>query len=140
MSQTRAGQIIETRKVLTAKKFKDFLRVRLLDIGVGRADTIEYTGHSLKRGSVQLYRSLNLRDEQVTETIQMKGPHAYANCCAAYNDCAPPNLPCFSSASNYIAHAEKIATESDWIHDSDAFEEFMKEIWEKTDPEVTSEM
>ncbi len=38
-----------------------------------------YSGHSINREAVQLYRSLNLRDEQIMEIVQMKGSHAYAN-------------------------------------------------------------
>ena len=32
-----------------------------------------YSGHSIKRGSVQLYRALCLRDEAIMEIIQMNG-------------------------------------------------------------------
>lgn len=64
-----------------------------------------YTGHSIKRVSVQLYRSHGIRHEMIIEIIQMKGHHAYANYFAAYNDCATRDLPRFNSEHDYIVHA-----------------------------------
>lgn len=63
------------------------------------------------------------------EIIQMKGPHAYANYCAAHNDCSPLDLPRFSCVVDYIAHAKTISHESDWVHDAESFKEFAREIW-----------
>lgn len=86
------------------------------------------TGHSIKRGSVQLYRSLSPRDEMVMEFIQRKGPNAYANYCAAYNDCAPLELPRFTSIEDYLKHASKIAGESENSHEGLAFDSFLEEM------------
>ena len=54
-----------------------------------------YSGHSIKRGSVQLYRALGIRDDEIMEIVQMSGYQAFANYCAAYNYCAPPELSRF---------------------------------------------
>lgn len=68
-----------------------------------------YSGHSIKRGSVQLYRSIGYRDEHIMQKVQMTGQRAYANYCAAYKDLAPQELPRFSNVEEYIKHAESIA-------------------------------
>ena len=78
--------MIQTDKPWSVSNFQDFFRARLRLCGVGDEDTVWYTGHSIKRGTVQLYRSLGVRDEQVRERIQITGPNAYANYTAAYND------------------------------------------------------
>ena len=127
---TSSGQsLVDTTKPWNSKKFKIHLQKRLSAIGIGDADLEMYSGHSIKRGSVQLYRSLGLRDEAIMEIIQMSGQNAYANYCAAYNDCAPKSLPRFASVSEYIKHAEKIVTETDVIHSKEKFDGFMFEIW-----------
>lgn len=111
-----------------------------MQIGVGRRDVVMYSGHSIKRGAVQLYRSLSVRDEQVMEIIQMKGPHAYSNYTASYNDCAPLDLPRFSCVVDYIEHANTISQESDWIHDPESFREFVMELWGDVNEETLHEM
>lgn len=127
VKDTDAGYSIDTSKAWCAKKFTEHLRRRLSAIGIGDGDVKMYSGHSIKRGSVQLYRSLGLRDEAIMEIIQMSGQHAYANYCAAYNDCAPQALPRFSSIKDYILHATKVTEESDLVHDKEAFMEFIRE-------------
>ena len=133
VTDTRAGEILHTGKGLSSSKFTKLLRNRLETIGIGNADVIMYSGHSIKRGAVQLYRSLNMRDEQIMEIIQMKGPHAYANYCAAYNDCAPPSLPRFSSWKSYVKHAETIGMEQNLVYDQDEYDEFVLEVFGSED-------
>ncbi len=88
-----------------------------------------YSGHSIKRGVVQLYHSLNLRDEQIMEIVQMKCSHAYANYCAAYNDCAPPSLPRFSSWRDFVNHAETIGLEQNLVYNQKKYEDFVVEVF-----------
>lgn len=64
---------------LSSKNFTDFLRIRLLRLGISPEDVAMYTRKSLKRDCVQFYRSLGLRDEQIVEIIQQKGFQAYSN-------------------------------------------------------------
>ena len=104
--------MICTDQAWTNGEFVRFLRERLRSCGVGASDVVLYSGHSLKRGCVQLYRSLGIRDEQVMEIIQMNGFNAYSNYCAAYNDCAANSLPRFTSLDDFIAHAETAAEEA----------------------------
>ena len=128
VKSTTAGKTVDTTRPWSAKKFTDFLRKRLISIGIGTEDVLMYSGHSIKRGSVQLYRSLGMHDEAIMEKIQMSGQHAYANYCAAYNDCAPPSLPRFNSVTTYIRHANKISKGSDLVHDPVAFQAFQNEM------------
>ncbi len=130
LQKTKDGYIINPSISLSASKYKDFLQFRMTNIGIGRLTAKKYTGHSLKRGSVQLYRSLNLRDEQVMEIVQMKGFHAYSNYCSSYNDCSPEDLPRFCSAEDYITHAEKLKHETDWVHDQEMFNAFLADLSE----------
>ncbi len=46
------------------------------------------------------------------EMIQMIGTNAYANYCAAYNDCAPTDLPRFSNVRDFLDHAAALVAES----------------------------
>lgn len=87
-----------------------------------------YSGNSIKRGSVQLYRSLGLPDVAIMEIIQMSGRQAYANCCAAYNDCVPQELPRFNSVKEYVCHAGTICEEYEHIRGKDNFAKFLKHV------------
>ncbi len=42
----------------------------------------------------------------------MIGTNAYANYCAAYNDCAPTDLPMFSNVRDFLDHAATFVAES----------------------------
>lgn len=108
---TRAEIRLNNENPLSVKQFTSFLRDRLVKVGIGQGGAKIFTGHSIKRGSVQLYRSLSLRDEMIMEIIQMTVHHAYENYCAAYNDFAPEELPRFSNIADYIAHANIIGGE-----------------------------
>ena len=45
------------------------------------------------------------------EIIQMTGLHAYANYCAAYNDCAPSSIPRFTNVNDFMKRAESLIEE-----------------------------
>lgn len=119
---------INTSKALSAARFTAMMRKRLLTIGISSGDVAMYSAHSLKRGSVQLYRSLGLRDEYIMQKVQMVGPRAYATYCAAYNDCAPNDLPRFASAEEYIQHAARIMGERNLLLNDEAYANFMSEV------------
>ncbi|PXF39657.1 hypothetical protein BWQ96_09131 [Gracilariopsis chorda] len=129
ITTTRAGTTLNFERPLSCHKFVTFMRSRLVTIGIGSADANAYTGHSLKRGSVQLHRSLGYMDEFIMRKMGMVGPNAYANYCAAYNDYAPRELPHFNSWEHMVQHAEAIAGEARWIHDASAFDEFEREVF-----------
>lgn len=129
MTDNRGVCKVDTSRSLSSTKFTAILRNRLRQIGVGKSDSEMYTGHSIKRGSVQLYRSLGLRDEFVMQKIQMSGYRAYANYCAAYNNCRENDLPRFTNVKDYIEHAAQIAVESDIVYDDGAYKSFCVEVW-----------
>lgn len=58
---------VSTIKPWTKTSFKILLRERLNNIGVGSSDSLRFSEHSIKRGLVQLYGSLGLRDEMSME-------------------------------------------------------------------------
>ena len=63
----RGINVIDCSSPMTAARFTKVLRTRLESIGVGSCDVAMYSGHSLKRGCVQLLRSLGLREEYVVQ-------------------------------------------------------------------------
>ena len=97
--QNNEGGFIDHTRAWKTDSFTSFLRLRLHNIGVGERDCGMYSGHSIKRGSVQLYRSLGLLDVEIMKIIQMVGANAYRNYCEAYNDCLPEQLPAYSGIS-----------------------------------------
>lgn len=76
---TKSGSVLDKTKPFNSKTFSEFFPSRIEKIGVGRGDVVMRYGYSIKRGAARICRSLNLRDEQIMELIQMKGPHANAN-------------------------------------------------------------
>ncbi len=58
--------MLNTGKELTSSKFSKLLRKRLEIIGIGKEGVLVYSGHSIKRGAVPLYR---LRDEKIMEIV-----------------------------------------------------------------------
>ena len=103
--------MMDVNRQWSTHDFTTFFRLRLRMCGVGAGVVDLYSAHSLKRGCVQLYRSLGLRDENIMEIIQMTGPNAYTNYCAAYNDCAPSSLPRFNNYEDFIKHAQTLIEE-----------------------------
>lgn len=62
------------------------------------------------------------------QIVQIYGDHSYTNYCAAYSDCAPTQLPHFTSGQDYIAHVENVSGETDIVSDEPAIEEWLKVI------------
>lgn len=108
IKETNNGIIINPQIPWSSSKFTAFFRSRLQEIGASSGDLQIYSGNSIKRGCVQLYRSLNVKDEQIMEIIQMKVQNAYSNYTAAYNGYAPSDLPRFSFIGDYLANAEQL--------------------------------
>lgn len=127
--QTQAGERLVFERALSSNKFVSFMRDRLSSIGIGKADVHAYTGHSIKRGCVQLHRMLGYMDEFIMRKLGMVGPNAYSNYCAAYNNDAPRELPRFHSVSHMIEHARSISRNTNWLTDPEAYEQFEKEVW-----------
>lgn len=126
---TSAGTSLKYEKPMSCHRFVCFMRSRLELIGIGCDDVGAYTGYSLKRGSVQLHRSLGYMDEFIMRKIGMVGPNAYANYCATYNDYSPGELPRFNSWKHMVHHAEAIAGDTTWMKDCSSFEEFGRELF-----------
>ena len=104
--------IIYPSKPLISDRFTKIMRQRISCIVIGSAG---YSGHSIKRGSVQLYRSLGLKDEYIMKKVQMVGTNAYLRYCEAFNDCAPEELPRFAGVEGFIQHAAHVHKEQQMI-------------------------
>lgn len=87
-------------KLLSFVKFGTFFRDSLARIGFIPADLLEGSGPSIKLGSIQRYRLLDLRDENIMERVLMTGPNAYRNYCPTYKDCSPKQLPGFCTTED----------------------------------------
>lgn len=122
---TRAGGVLETSKYWPISSFTNFFRGRLQQKGVGSEDVHMFSGHSLKRGSVKLYRSLGYRDEYIMDLVPMTGPNAYFSYCSAYNSCAPTELPRFTGRKDFLAHAEYLSQESEGLNNEETYEDFV---------------
>lgn len=80
-------------------------------IGAASADVKIYFEHSIKRGYAQLYRSLNVRDEEIMEIIQVEGHNGYCYYTAAYNAFPRSDLPRITSMQDYVLYAEQLKQE-----------------------------
>jgi hypothetical protein len=87
------------------KTFIDYMRQRLILAGEGSGNVRYFTGHSIKRGSVQLYRTLGVSDTWIMRRIHMTGEYAYLRYTEAFNDAAPIPVPEFSNLEAVIAWA-----------------------------------
>ena len=103
--------MIHMDKPWPVDKFQDFFRARLRICGVGDEDAVWYTGHSIKRVSVQLYISLGVLDGQIREWIQMTGPNSYSSYTSAFNDCQAAQLPGCASLEPHIQHSSMMRAE-----------------------------
>ena len=60
--------------------------------------------------------------------VQMVGARAYANYCEAYNDCSPEDLPRFSSAEQYLQHADYMREQKEILLNDAGFASFLSEM------------
>jgi hypothetical protein len=79
------------------KTFVSYMRSRLLMIGQGSEVANRFSGHSIKRGSVQLYRKIGMHDVWIMNRINMTGEGAYTRYTEMFNDAAPLPVPNFSN-------------------------------------------
>ena len=129
LKETRSGFILDCSKHWSVEKFNSHLQNRLLSVGFGPSDVLRYTGHSIKRGCVQFYRSLNVRDEYIMQIIQMTGDNAYRNYCAAFNDDAPEDIPRFSSIESLLVHCDSVLKEKG-LTNAQEFSDYYRDIYE----------
>lgn len=90
-------------------------------------DAKRFSGRSLKRGAVQLYRLVDLRDGMVMTIIRMKDTHAYASCCAWYITCSSEDIPKFASISEAMVHVEHVFKKKMIVYDYTLVESFLAE-------------
>lgn len=118
LKSTKSGSLLEHGTTFSVSRFTTLLRCRLCDIGIGQADVSAYSGHSLKRGAVQLYRSLGYKDEFIMELVKSSEFTSYVNYCEVYNDCNS-SLPRFSSMNSFLSHAFTLAEDQMGTNDGD---------------------
>ena len=121
---------IDPNRPLSSARFATMMRSRLSSIGIGPSDVLMYSGHSLKRGAIQLYRSLGLKDEYIMQRVQMVGARAYSNYCEAYNDCAPRELPRFAYSEQFLEHAVAVMHDRKVLFTAEQFDRILSKIEE----------
>jgi hypothetical protein len=99
------GERLDYGRPWDAKKFIQYMRERLILAGEGEGNARYFTGHSIKRGSVQLYRTMGVTDNWIMRRINMTGEYAYLRYTEAFNDAAPTPIPEFSNLDAAIAWA-----------------------------------
>lgn len=104
------------------KDFVSFMRKRLVSLGMATARANLFTGHSLKRGCVQLLRTLGLKDEDIMRRIKMEGGRAYLRYTEAFNDFAPPTVPDFCSMEDMEAHMQACYRKRSLLADTERFD------------------
>lgn len=85
--------------------FVEFMQDRFEKIGQGRGFVKAHTGHSPKRGGVQLLRFLGVKDMHIMKWFGMTGQGAYLRYTEGYNDLEGITVPDFSSIDDLEAHA-----------------------------------
>jgi hypothetical protein len=101
------GRVLHSKK-WDHKTFTEYMRDRLRKIGQGSDVAARFSGHSIKRGSVQLYRKIGMSDLWIMQRINMIGEGAYTRYTEMFNDAVPESVPNFSN----VAAAVKWATEA----------------------------
>lgn len=112
------------------KSFVSFMQERFRDIGFGSGVLNAHTGHSPKRGGVQLLRFLGCKDTFIMKWFGMTGQIAYLRYTEGFNDARGTAVPDFASSSDLQAHAialkdleqvlesEDMNEVSDWLSES----------------------
>lgn len=88
------------------KQFVSFMQERFEKIGLGSANARAHTGHSPKRGGVQLLRFLGVKDANIMSWFGMTGNNAYLRYTEGYNDLSGTTCPDFSGTAYLAAHAK----------------------------------
>lgn len=87
------------------KSYVSFLKDRLTEIGIGSGVVNTHSGHSPKRGGVQLLRYLGCKDHFIMKWFGMTGQAAYLRYTEGFNNAAGTPVPDFASTDDLIAHA-----------------------------------
>lgn len=87
------------------KSFVNFVQGRFTEIGVGSSTVQAHTGHSLKRGGVQLLGFLGCKDLFIINWFGMTGQTAYLRYTEGYNDASGVRVPDFAFSEAMLAHA-----------------------------------
>ena len=89
----------------TKRSYIEFMRIRLQSICISPVHATSVTGHSGRRGGVQLLRFLGVKDVCIMNWFGMKGGQSYIR----YTDICSQNddtpLPDFNSSDSLLAHA-----------------------------------
>jgi hypothetical protein len=82
------------------------MRERLILAGEGEGNARYFTGHTIKRWSVQLYRTMGVTYNWIMRRINMTCDYVYLRYTEAFNDAAPTPIPEFSNLDAAIAWAD----------------------------------
>jgi hypothetical protein len=105
--EVHANRVRHTQK-WDHKSFTTYMRERLRKIGQGSDVVTRFSGHSIKRGAVQLYRKLGMSDVWIMQRINMVGEGAYTRYTEMYNDAAPIPVPTFSNVASAVKWASGV--------------------------------
>lgn len=104
------------------KSFVDFMQTRFSEIGIGSGIVRAHTGHSPKRGGIQLLRALGCKDLFITNWFGMTGQDAYVRYTEGFNDASGMPVPDFASTAAMLAHARTTKSLNDILRSEDANE------------------
>ena len=99
---------IDHEVALPRNQFIRFLHSRLESIGVPPAHIQSYTGHSIKRGGVQLLRALGVTDATIMKWFGMSGEGSYIRYTEICNQSNFKEVPGFSSSDGMVNHVEAL--------------------------------
>lgn len=77
-------------------------------MGMGRASAQANTGHSLKRGGVQLFRLLGAKDSQIKQWFGMTGNGAYPRYTEGLKYLGGADAPAFHSIEGLRSHSDAL--------------------------------
>lgn len=118
------GQYLNFGKSWPVDRYCHHLRKRAMDAGWSERDANCITGHSGKRGCVQLYRLLGVSDTEIMELCMMASLQAYMRYCELSEASSRRDLPKFRDHQSFMAHARELEecreyAESDGESDED---------------------
>lgn len=103
------GNVSAQRLILhepwSRKSFVACMQGRFAEIGIGSGIARSHTGHSPKRGGVQILRFLGCKDLFIMNWFGMTGQTAYLRYTEGFNDAAGVPVPDFASSEAMLAHA-----------------------------------
>lgn len=123
------GQRIVHSSPLPSKRFCERLRQRAREVGWSQRDAARLTGHSIKRGGVQLLRKLGMSDSDIMEIFKMSSVVAYIRYTElSEKACSSDDVPKFTSYAAFMAHANTLSACAEYAdEDVSDDEEFVKE-------------